>query len=140
MSNRGPNLQVSPLRNSLLENGSVHSFGNSNACSQVSSSISSAQISSSPTSMSASDGGTVTSTISSNSTMAVGSEKPPMVPNDGRAYRDQPASSASPPTRDKLRAEDKARRRMSQHQMNLQADERTSSGRNAETNEKLGQC
>ncbi|XP_032679665.1 protein outspread isoform X3 [Odontomachus brunneus] len=43
------------------------------------------------------------------------SEKPPMIPNDGRlGYRDQPASSASPPTRDKLRAEDKARRRMNQ--------------------------
>ncbi|XP_014489456.1 PREDICTED: protein outspread isoform X3 [Dinoponera quadriceps] len=43
------------------------------------------------------------------------SEKPPMIPHDGRSsYRDQPASSASPPTRDKLRAEDKARRRMNQ--------------------------
>jgi len=39
-----------------------------------------------------------------------------MIPNDARStnYRDQPASSASPPTRDKLRAEDKARRRMNQ--------------------------
>ncbi|XP_076674018.1 myosin phosphatase Rho interacting protein outspread isoform X8 [Andrena cerasifolii] len=43
-------------------------------------------------------------------------EKPPVVPSEGRSsYRDQPASSASPPTRDKLRAEDKARRRMNQH-------------------------
>ncbi|XP_015172858.1 PREDICTED: protein outspread isoform X3 [Polistes dominula] len=43
-------------------------------------------------------------------------EKPPMIPNDGKTtYRDQPASGSSPPTRDKLCAEDKARRR-SNHQ------------------------
>lgn len=52
-------------------------------------------------------------------------EKPPIISGttgsvttntDERAspYRDQPASGASPPTRDKLRSEDKARRRMNQ--------------------------
>lgn len=70
--------------------------------------------------------------------LVVGSEKPPMVPNDGRPYRDQPASSASPPTRDKLRAEDKARRRLNQTTQNSQRDERNSSVGVVESNEKLG--
>ncbi|XP_072748607.1 protein outspread isoform X3 [Anoplolepis gracilipes] len=58
---------------------------------------------------------TTSTTISSS--VASLTEKPPMIPSDGArstSYRDQPASSASPPTRDKLRAEDKARRRMNQ--------------------------
>ncbi|XP_012272880.1 protein outspread isoform X2 [Orussus abietinus] len=62
----------------------------------------------------------------------VGSEKPPMVPNESRTYRDQPASSASPPTRDKLRAEDKARRRMGQQQ-----GERNTTVTTVGSNEKL---
>ncbi|EFN72300.1 Protein outspread [Camponotus floridanus] len=62
---------------------------------------------------------TVYSTTSTTISSSVASlaDKPPMIPNDGArstSYRDQPASSASPPTRDKLRAEDKARRRMNQ--------------------------
>ncbi|XP_014212324.1 uncharacterized protein LOC106642148 isoform X2 [Copidosoma floridanum] len=48
---------------------------------------------------------------------SVCSEKPPICKSSScaesaRSYKDQPASSASPPTRDKLRAEDKARRRV----------------------------
>ncbi|XP_043800644.1 protein outspread isoform X4 [Apis laboriosa] len=59
---------------------------------------------------------TTTSTSTTVSSVNSLTEKPPIVPNEGRSsYKDQPASSASPPTRDKLRAEDKARRRMNQH-------------------------
>lgn len=74
----------------------------------------------------------------------VGPEKPPIVPGETRTqYRDQPASSASPPTRDKLRAEDKARRRM----MNQQNSERVAAAAAAvatatpsvSSTEKLGQ-
>ncbi|XP_076183646.1 myosin phosphatase Rho interacting protein outspread isoform X2 [Ptiloglossa arizonensis] len=96
---------VSPLRTSTpLENGSY--------------------LTSVPSTSSMNGGvpSTVYSTASSSvpsTTMSTASsltEKPPIVPNEGRSsYRDQPASSASPPTRDKLRAEDKARRRMNQH-------------------------
>jgi len=60
---------------------------------------------------------TTTTTTATSSVVSL-SDKPPMMPNDSArstaTYRDQPASSASPPTRDKLRAEDKARRRMNQ--------------------------
>ncbi|XP_076233527.1 myosin phosphatase Rho interacting protein outspread isoform X1 [Calliopsis andreniformis] len=91
---------VSPLRTSTpLENGSSY-------------------LSSVPTTSSMNGGvstvySTTSTTMSTNSSLT---EKPPAVPSEGRAsYRDQPASSASPPTRDKLRAEDKARRRMNQH-------------------------
>ena len=112
----GTNPQISPLRNSLLENGSVDSISSNTSLISVN--------------------GTSQLNISGNSMIAVGSEKPPMVPNDGRTYRDQPASSASPPTRDKLRAEDKARRRINQNQINQQQRPPTS---NVENNEKLGQ-
>ncbi|XP_018046874.1 PREDICTED: protein outspread isoform X4 [Atta colombica] len=60
---------------------------------------------------------TPVSTATTTSSIVSLVDKPPMIPNDGvrsTSYRDQPASSASPPTRDKLRAEDKARRRMNQ--------------------------
>ena len=74
---------------------------------------------------------TIASTTSTSvSPIITGSEKPPIVPLENRNYKDQPASSASPPTRDKLRAEDKARRRM--HQQN----DRSSTSINS--NEKLG--
>lgn len=75
---------------------------------------------------------TPSTTMSASSSLT---EKPPAVPSEGRAsYRDQPASSASPPTRDKLRAEDKARRRMNQH------GERASMGSGTTCpTEKLGQ-
>ncbi|XP_066599345.1 protein outspread isoform X3 [Prorops nasuta] len=57
--------------------------------------------------------GSINSLILADSTTLT--EKPPIVPSETRSvYRDQPASSASPPTRDKLRAEDKARRRLIQ--------------------------
>ncbi|XP_024940754.1 protein outspread isoform X5 [Cephus cinctus] len=86
---------LSTLRNTTMENGTTgHPY--------ISTTI-------------AVNGSSVTST-STTSTSVTSSliDKPPIAPNEGRAYRDQPASSASPPTRDKLRAEDKARRRMSQ--------------------------
>jgi hypothetical protein len=61
---------------------------------------------------------TTTTTTTTTSSIVSLTDKPPMMPNDNArstaTYRDQPASSASPPTRDKLRAEDKARRRMNQ--------------------------
>ncbi|XP_018345806.1 PREDICTED: protein outspread isoform X2 [Trachymyrmex septentrionalis] len=101
---------LSPLR--ALENGSTGNYLttvtsttsslNGNVCSTIYST------SSTPVSMA------TTTTTSSIVSLA---DKPPMIPNDGArstSYRDQPASSASPPTRDKLRAEDKARRRMNQ--------------------------
>ena len=74
---------------------------------------------------------TIASTTSTSvSPLITGSEKPPIGPSENRNYKDQPASSASPPTRDKLRAEDKARRRM--HQQNDRSSTSISS------NEKLG--
>ncbi|EZA59782.1 Protein outspread [Ooceraea biroi] len=61
---------------------------------------------------------TLTTTTTTTSSIVSLIDKPPMIPNDSTRstanYRDQPVSSASPPTRDKLRAEDKARRRMNQ--------------------------
>lgn len=83
---------------------------------------------------------TMTTTTTTSSVVSL-TDKPPMIPNDGTrssmaSYRDQPASSASPPTRDKLRAEDKARRRMNQQ------GERTSGiindGTGTTSGEKLG--
>ncbi|XP_076387068.1 myosin phosphatase Rho interacting protein outspread isoform X2 [Megachile rotundata] len=102
----------SPLRTSTpLENGSSY-LSSVSSSSPMNGSVSSTVYSTTST-MS-------TSTMSGSSSLT---EKPPIVPNEGRSsYRDQPASSASPPTRDKLRAEDKARRRMNQH------GERTSIG------------
>lgn len=101
---------LSPLR--ALENGSgnylttvtstTSSSLNGNVCSTV--------YSTSSTAVSTATTTTVSSIVSL-------TDKPPMIPIDGTrstSYRDQPASSASPPTRDKLRAEDKARRRMNQ--------------------------
>ncbi|XP_018369558.1 PREDICTED: protein outspread isoform X4 [Trachymyrmex cornetzi] len=98
---------LSPLR--ALENGSTGNYLttvtsttsslNGNVCSTIYSTSS-----------------TPVSTTTTNSIVSL-ADKPPMIPNDGArstSYRDQPASSASPPTRDKLRAEDKARRRMNQ--------------------------
>lgn len=90
---------------------------------------------------SSSSGSTASSSSSSSSTHAesgnVGPDKPPIAPGEstaGRQYRDQPASSASPPTRDKLRAEDKARRRMNQ-----QNDQRNAATTSVDSTEKLGQ-
>ncbi|XP_011881785.1 PREDICTED: uncharacterized protein LOC105569716 isoform X2 [Vollenhovia emeryi] len=97
---------LSPLR--ALENGSTGNYlttsstTNGNVCSTVHSTSSTA---------------VSTATTTTASSIASLADKPPMIPNDGArstSYRDQPASSASPPTRDKLRAEDKARRRMNQ--------------------------
>ena len=99
---------LSPLR--ALENGSTGNYLstvtsttsslNGNVCSTIYSTSS-----------------TPVSTATTTSSIVSLADKPPMIPNDGArstSYRDQPASSASPPTRDKLRAEDKARRRMNQ--------------------------
>nr|KAF7430079.1 hypothetical protein H0235_006477 [Vespula pensylvanica] len=59
---------------------------------------------------------TISSTLSGSGAGTTLTEKPPMIPSEVRSsYRDQPASGSSPPTRDKLCAEDKARRR-SNHQ------------------------
>ncbi|XP_050473401.1 myosin phosphatase Rho interacting protein outspread isoform X2 [Bombus vancouverensis nearcticus] len=95
---------LSPLRTSTpLENGGSTYLSSVSTTSSMNGNVSSTVYStpSTPT------------TVSSSSSLT---EKPPIVPNEGRSsYRDQPASSASPPTRDKLRAEDKARRRMNQH-------------------------
>ncbi|XP_076654466.1 myosin phosphatase Rho interacting protein outspread isoform X2 [Halictus rubicundus] len=103
-SNEHRNNSVSPLRTSApLENGSSSYL--------------------TPAASTSSMNGTVVSTVYSTTSTSAPSttsssltEKPPIVPSEGRSsYKDQPASSASPPTRDKLRAEDKARRRMNQH-------------------------
>ncbi|XP_076627210.1 myosin phosphatase Rho interacting protein outspread isoform X2 [Colletes latitarsis] len=96
---------VSPLRSSTpLENGSTGYL--SPSTSSMNGSVVSTVYSTASTSVSS-------TTMSTSSSLT---EKPPIVPSEGRSsYRDQPASSASPPTRDKLRAEDKARRRMNQH-------------------------
>ncbi|XP_076227933.1 myosin phosphatase Rho interacting protein outspread isoform X3 [Nomia melanderi] len=113
------NNSVSPLRTSApLENGSSSYLSAVPSTSSMNGTVSSTVYSTASSS--------VPSTTSSSLT-----EKPPIVPNEGRSsYKDQPASSASPPTRDKLRAEDKARRRMNQH------GERASTGP-ACSNEKL---
>ncbi|KAL0120206.1 hypothetical protein PUN28_008096 [Cardiocondyla obscurior] len=106
---------ISEIRSSLsslrtLENGTTGSYPttststlNGNVCSTV-------------YSTSTSSVPTATTTTTTANSIVLLADKPPMVPNDARStgYRDQPASSASPPTRDKLRAEDKARRRMNQ--------------------------
>jgi len=69
-------------------------------------------------SMASTAAASTTTTTTTTTTIVSLIDKPPMMPNDNARstaiYRDQPASGASPPTRDKLRAEDKARRRMNQ--------------------------
>ncbi|XP_033225493.1 protein outspread isoform X3 [Belonocnema kinseyi] len=116
---------ISPLRNSTLENGNIHPY--------VASSSNSINGSSSGIANTTASMNTLTTIASTTSTsvspLITGSEKPPIAPSENRNYKDQPASSASPPTRDKLRAEDKARRRM--HQPN----DRSSTSINS--NEKL---
>ncbi|XP_051165236.1 protein outspread isoform X2 [Leptopilina boulardi] len=103
---------VSPLRNSTLENGNIHSYVSSSTNSINGNSPVMAN-----TTVSVNTLTTIASTTSTNvSPLITGPEKPPIGPSESRNYKDQPASSASPPTRDKLRAEDKARRRM--HQQN----------------------
>lgn len=100
---------VSPLRTSTpLENGGSTYVTSVPSTSTMNGSVSSTVY----TTVTTSTTTTVVSSVSNSLT-----EKPPIVPpNEGRSsYKDQPASSASPPTRDKLRAEDKARRRMNQH-------------------------
>ncbi|KOX68453.1 Protein outspread [Melipona quadrifasciata] len=96
---------MSPLRsNAPLENGGSAYVSSVPSTSAMNGSVSSTVYSTTSTS---------TTTVSAGGSLT---EKPPIAPNEGRSsYRDQPASSASPPTRDKLRAEDKARRRMNQH-------------------------
>ncbi|KAK1134042.1 hypothetical protein K0M31_011827 [Melipona bicolor] len=96
---------MSPLRsNAPLENGGSAYVSSVPSTSSMNGSVSSTVYSTTSTS---------TTTVSAGGSLT---EKPPIAPNEGRSsYRDQPASSASPPTRDKLRAEDKARRRMNQH-------------------------
>lgn len=95
---------VSPLRTSTpLENGGSAYITSVPSTSTMNGSVSSTVY-------------TTTSTSTTVSSVNSLTEKPPIAPNEGRSsYKDQPASSASPPTRDKLRAEDKARRRMNQH-------------------------
>ncbi|KAL6255893.1 hypothetical protein P5V15_013134 [Pogonomyrmex californicus] len=113
---------LSPLRS--LENGSTGSYLtavtsatssslNGNVCSTIYSTSSTAVSTATTTTTTT----TTTTATTASSIVSSLSDKPPMIPNDGirsTNYRDQPASSASPPTRDKLRAEDKARRRMNQ--------------------------
>ncbi|XP_015114889.1 protein outspread isoform X2 [Diachasma alloeum] len=90
---------VSPVRSASLENGSVYNY---------------------PGAPSVTVNGTIVQRSGGSSVGAssgvMSSEKASILPgtNDTRSYLDHPASSASPPTRDKLRAEDKARRRMNQ--------------------------
>ncbi|KZC13253.1 Protein outspread [Dufourea novaeangliae] len=105
-SNEHRNNSASPLRTSApLENGSSYLSTAVPSTSTMNGTVVSTVYST-----------TSTSTPSTTNSASL-TEKPPIVPNEGRStsYRDQPASSASPPTRDKLRAEDKARRRMNQH-------------------------
>ncbi|XP_043506324.1 girdin-like isoform X3 [Frieseomelitta varia] len=99
------NQNLSPLRsNAPLENGGSAYVSTVPSTSSMNGSVSSTVYSTTSTS---------TTTVPAGGSLT---EKPPIAPNEGRSsYRDQPASSASPPTRDKLRAEDKARRRMNQH-------------------------
>ncbi|XP_067206469.1 protein outspread isoform X4 [Linepithema humile] len=108
---------VAEVRNSLpslrsgtpLENGSTGSYLTTatSTTTSLNGSICSTVYSTTPATI---------STATTTSSVVSLTEKPPMVPCDSArsSYRDQPASSASPPTRDKLRAEDKARRRMNQ--------------------------
>ncbi|XP_053988582.1 protein outspread isoform X2 [Hylaeus volcanicus] len=98
--------RMSPLRTSTpLENGSY--LTSATSTSSMNGGVANAVYSTASS--------TISSTTMSSTTSSL-TEKPPIVPSEGRSsYRDQPASSASPPTRDKLRAEDKARRRMNQH-------------------------
>ncbi|XP_063972956.1 protein outspread isoform X2 [Diachasmimorpha longicaudata] len=98
---------VSPVRSTSLENGSVYNYPSAPSVTVNGGIV--------QRSSGASVGG---------STGVMNSEKTSILPgtSDTRSYLDHPASSASPPTRDKLRAEDKARRRMSQQ------TERPSSG------------
>ncbi|XP_046820645.1 protein outspread isoform X3 [Vespa crabro] len=123
---------VSPLRSSTpLENGTNGPYLTSSSSSSSSSSSAATSVSmngnvvsvstaytTTPTStvvVSASNT-TISSTLSSSGSSTTLTEKPPMIPSEVRSmYRDQPASGSSPPTRDKLCAEDKARRR-SNHQ------------------------
>lgn len=101
---------LSPLR--ALENGTA---GNYLAAVTTSSSLSSSLNGNAIYSTSSTAVSTATTTTASSIVSLT--DKPPMIPHDGArstSYHDQPASSASPPTRDKLRAEDKARRRMNQ--------------------------
>ncbi|XP_076755753.1 myosin phosphatase Rho interacting protein outspread isoform X2 [Xylocopa sonorina] len=104
-SNERRTSNVSPLRTSVpLENGGTNYLSPVSTTSSMNGGVSNAVYSTTSTSTTVSSGVSLT-------------EKPPIAPNEGRSsYRDQPASSASPPTRDKLRAEDKARRRMNQHE------------------------
>ncbi|KMQ94700.1 protein outspread [Lasius niger] len=105
---------VSEIRNSLSPLHTVASLENGSSGNYLTTAT---------TTTTASLNGNICSTVYSTTSTTVSSgvasltDKPPMIPNDGArstSYRDQPASSASPPTRDKLRAEDKARRRMNQ--------------------------
>ncbi|KAI4497164.1 hypothetical protein M0802_007648 [Mischocyttarus mexicanus] len=119
---------VSPLRSSTpLENGTNGPYlTSSSSPSAVATSVSingnvvvvSTAYTTTPTStvVVSSSNTTISSTLSNSDSSITLTEKPPMIPNDGKTtYRDQPASGSSPPTRDKLCAEDKARRR-SNHQ------------------------
>ncbi|XP_043469870.1 protein outspread-like isoform X2 [Leptopilina heterotoma] len=103
---------VSPLRNSNFENGNIHSYVSSTTNSINGNSSGIANATASVNTLTA----IVLTTSPTASSLLSGPEKPPIGPSESRNYKDQPASSASPPTRDKLRAEDKARRRM--HQQN----------------------
>ncbi|XP_078044658.1 myosin phosphatase Rho interacting protein outspread isoform X3 [Augochlora pura] len=125
------NNSVSPLRSGggPLENGSTSYLASMTVTSSSSSPSPSPLPATSSTTTTAMNGSAVGAVYSSapssgpSTSSSSLTEKPPIVPSEGRSsYKDQPASSASPPTRDKLRAEDKARRRMNQH------GERPSSG------------
>lgn len=120
---------MSEVRNNLSPLHSVASLENGSSGSYLT------------TATTASLNGNICSTVYSTTSTTISSsaasltDKPPMIPNDGTrstSYRDQPASSASPPTRDKLRAEDKARRRMNQQ------GERTGDTTGTASGEKLG--
>lgn len=128
---------VAEVRNSLpplragapLENGSTGSYLTTatSTTTSLNGSICSTVYSTTPATI---------STATTTSNVVSLTEKPPMVPCDSArstSYRDQPASSASPPTRDKLRAEDKARRRMSQQGERIIGDAASTA-----TSEKLG--
>lgn len=107
---------------SVSMNGNVVAVSNSTA--YTTTPTSTAVVSASNTTISSSS-----STLSSGGSSTTLTEKPPMIPSEVRSsYRDQPASGSSPPTRDKLCAEDKARRR-SNHQQGEHG-----------SNEKLGRC
>ncbi|XP_020282640.1 protein outspread isoform X2 [Pseudomyrmex gracilis] len=107
-----------PLRTGApLENGSTGSYLTTVTTTSLNGTIGNTLYSTASTTTTVSTTTSTTTTTTTTSSVVSLTEKPPMVPNDGTrstSYRDQPASSASPPTRDKLRAEDKARRRMNQ--------------------------